>query len=77
MTAGEVTELIERFAVLTHAPVRTGTNVTSVRRTDDGYQVVTTGGEIRCRAVVIASGACNQPSVPQFRNAVPADQSNS
>jgi putative flavoprotein involved in K+ transport len=72
MTAGEVTELIERFAVVTRAPVRTGTNVTSVRRADDGYQVVTTGGEIRCRAVVIASGACNQPSVPQFRNAVPA-----
>ena len=72
MTAGEVTELIERFAVVTRAPVRTGTNVTSVRRADDGYQVVTPGGEIRCRAVVIASGACNQPSVPQFRNAVPA-----
>ena len=27
---------------------------------------------IRCRAVVIASGACNQPTVPQFNDALPA-----
>ena len=47
-------------------------NVTSVRRADDGYRVTTSRGEIRCRAVVIASGACNQPSVPQFNDAVPA-----
>jgi len=73
MTVGEVTEFIERFATVSRAPVRTGTNVTSVRRTDDGYHVTTTRGEIRCRAVVIASGACNQPTVPQFKDAVPAD----
>ena len=72
MTAGEVTEFIERFATASRAPVRTGVNVTSVRRADDGYVVTTNGGEIRCRAVVIASGACNQPSVPPFKDAVPA-----
>jgi putative flavoprotein involved in K+ transport len=72
MTAGEVTEFIERFATVSRAPVRTGANVTSVRRTDDGYHVTTSRGEIRCRTVVIASGACNQPSVPRFNDAVPA-----
>jgi putative flavoprotein involved in K+ transport len=72
MTTGEVTELIERFAKVARAPVRTGVNVTSVRRTDDGYNVTTTDGEIRCRTVVIASGACNQPSVPQLKDTVPA-----
>jgi putative flavoprotein involved in K+ transport len=72
MTTGEVTEFIERFAKVTRAPVRTGVNVTSVRRSDDGYNVTTTDGEIACRAVVIASGACNRPSVPQFKDAVPA-----
>ena len=72
MTVGEVTEFIERFAVVSRAPVRTGVNVTSVRRADDGYEVTTTRGEIRCRAVVIASGACNQPSVPPLAAAVPA-----
>ncbi len=72
MTVGEVVALIERFAALSRAPVRTGAAVTSVRRADDGYQVTTTGGELRCRTVVIASGACNQPSVPPFSAAVPA-----
>ncbi len=71
MTMGEVTEFIERFAVVSRAPVRTGTNVMSVRRTDGGYQVTTSHGEIGCRAVVVASGACNQPAVPPFAAAVP------
>jgi len=72
MTTGEVTEFIERFAALSRAPVRTGTDVTSVRRAGDGYHVATSRGEIACRAVVIASGACNQPAVPPFTEAVPA-----
>src|SRR5215469_17531491 len=71
LTMAEVTEFIERFAKLSGAPVQTGANVTSVRRTDDGYHVTTSRGEIRCRAVVIASGACNQPSVPQFKDGLP------
>jgi len=72
MTAGEVTEFIERFAKVSGAPVRTGVNVTSVRRAGDGYQVTASGGEIHARTVVIASGACNEPSVPRFSDAVPA-----
>jgi putative flavoprotein involved in K+ transport len=72
MTSGEVTEFIERFAKVSNAPVRTGENVTSVRCTDDGYHVTTSVGEIRCQAVVIASGACNEPTVPPFRDGLPA-----
>jgi putative flavoprotein involved in K+ transport len=72
MTMAEVIGFIERFAADTRAPVRIGANVTSVRRTDDGYHVTTSQGEIRCQAVIIASGACNQPTVPQFNDAVPA-----
>jgi putative flavoprotein involved in K+ transport len=72
MTMGEVTEFIERFATVSGAPVRTGTNVTSVKPDGDGYLVTTSRGEIGCRTVVIASGACNRPSVPQLSEAVPA-----
>jgi len=72
MTVPEVTEFIERFAKVSGAPVRAGVNVTSVRRGDDGYQVTTDRGEITARSVVIASGACNQPTVPPLRDAVPA-----
>ena len=72
MTAAEVTELIERFAVRSRAPVRTGANVTSLQRTDDGYHVATSTGEIASETVVIASGACNRPVVPPVAAAVPA-----
>jgi putative flavoprotein involved in K+ transport len=71
MTVGEVTEFIERFAKVSSAPVRAGVNVTSVRPEDDGYQVATDRGEIAARAVVIASGACNRPTVPPLTVAVP------
>jgi putative flavoprotein involved in K+ transport len=74
MTAVEVAELIERFADSAGAPVRTGTEVTSLRRVgDDGYRVMTEHGGIEARTVVIASGACNLPAVPAFAEAVPAD----
>ncbi|MFF5229782.1 NAD(P)-binding domain-containing protein [Dactylosporangium sp. NPDC000521] len=73
MTMGEVVDFIDRFATATAAPVRTGTTVTSVRRVDDEYQVVTDQGSFRCRTVVIASGACNRPVVPAFGSAIPGD----
>jgi len=72
MTMGEVTELIDRFAKVSRAPVRTGVNVTSVSRADGGYLVATSDGEIACRTVVIASGACNRPSVPALSAGVQA-----
>jgi putative flavoprotein involved in K+ transport len=71
MTMAEVIEFIEHFAKISHAPVRTGTEVSSVRRVDDGYQLTTSAGELRCRTVVLASGACNRPAVPELAAAVP------
>ncbi len=72
LTVGEITEFIDRFAKISRAPVRTNTNVASLRRTGAEYQVLTSDGEIRARTVVIASGACNKPAVPSFSAAVPA-----
>jgi putative flavoprotein involved in K+ transport len=72
MAIGEVVELIETFAKVTSAPVLTEADVTSLRPCDDGYQVISSRGEVRCRTVIIATGACNQPVVPAFANAVPA-----
>jgi putative flavoprotein involved in K+ transport len=72
MTVGEVTGFIERFAEVSRAPVRTGVNVTSARRAGDGYHLTTSRGEIHARTVVIATGACNEPSMPRFSDAVPA-----
>lgn len=72
MTSGEVAEFIEHFAAVSGAPVRAGANVTSVRPAGAGYHVATSVGDLRCRAVVLASGACNVATVPAFAAAVPA-----
>jgi putative flavoprotein involved in K+ transport len=71
MTMAEVIAFISQFAATSRAPIRTDTNVTRVARTDDGYSVETSDGAIQCRALVIASGACNRPIVPPLRSAVP------
>ena len=73
MSMPEVVAFLERFADFSAAPVRTGTEVTSVRRVEDGYRVQTADGEIAARTVVLASGAFNRPSVPPLSEAVPAD----
>jgi putative flavoprotein involved in K+ transport len=72
MTAREVIDFISRFAALSDAPVRTQTIVTSVKRTDSGFDVATSQGDLRCRSVILASGACNRPSVPALQASVPA-----
>src|SRR5688572_12477205 len=72
MTAREVVDFIGGFAALVDAPVRTQTEVMRVRPLDDGYSIVTTHGELRARSLVIASGACNVPSVPALSVAVPS-----
>ena len=72
MQMGEVVDFIEKFAKVTGAPVLTDANVTSLRSRHDGYSIISSRGEVRCRAVIIASGACNQPAVPAIAGAVPA-----
>jgi putative flavoprotein involved in K+ transport len=72
MTMREVVDFISRYAEVSRAPVRAHTTVTSLQRTDDGYHVATSGGDVQCRCVVIASGACNVATVPAVRAAVPA-----
>jgi putative flavoprotein involved in K+ transport len=67
----EVIEFVSRFAAVAEAPVRTQTTVTSVTQANAGYIVTTDRGEIRCRCLVLASGACNLPSVPVHQQAVP------
>jgi putative flavoprotein involved in K+ transport len=73
MTSADVAELIARFSAHVQAPVRTSANVTSVRSADDGYRVTTNQGELRARAVVVASGACNRPAVPAFAGSLPSE----
>jgi putative flavoprotein involved in K+ transport len=72
MTMREVIDFIDGFAASIAAPVRTDTEVTHVQPVEDGYRIVTSHGELQCRSLVIASGACNVPSVPALRDGVPS-----
>jgi len=72
-TMAETVDFIESYGRQIGAPVRTHTNVTALRRTDDGYEVVTDSGTWQCDTVVIASGACNIASVPKVSESVPPE----
>ena len=67
----ETIDFISRYAEAISAPVETHTTVTSVRRTDAGYEVATDQGDWQCRTVVLASGACSIASVPALAEAIP------
>jgi putative flavoprotein involved in K+ transport len=70
-TVAEVIEFIASYAKAFSAPVLAHTTVTSVSSTETGYLVRTDQGDWLCRAVVIASGACNVAHVPSFADKVP------
>lgn len=71
MTMSDIIDFIDGYARLSAAPVQTRTTVTSVRRVEDGYRVITDRGEWRCRTLVLASGACNLPNVPALASSLP------
>jgi putative flavoprotein involved in K+ transport len=70
-TLAEVIEFIASYAKTISAPVLTHTTVSSVRSMESGYLVRADQGDWLCRAVVVASGACNVADVPNFANKVP------
>ena len=70
-TVPEVVAFIDGYARAIAAPVKTHTNVVSVRRTEAGYLVRTDQGDWRCRTLVIASGACNIADTPGCAERVP------
>jgi putative flavoprotein involved in K+ transport len=70
-TMPETVDFIARYAKAISAPVETATTVRSVRATEDGYKVQTDQGDWHCKAVVVASGACNIANVPALSPAVP------
>ena len=70
MTGLELVHLLEDYA--SDLPVQTDTTVLSLRYRDGLFQVVTDRGHWRARAVVLATGACNQPAVPAAAAQLPA-----
>ena len=73
-TKDEVAEYLKAYAERFDLPVRLRTRVSSVRRDGETYTLSTTGGEsLRARSVIVATGANQQPYVPTFAAALPAN----
>lgn len=71
-TMPEVIDFLSRYAEVISAPVATHTRVTSVSASDGGFVVDTDKGSWRCRALVLATGACNVARVPAVAASVPS-----
>jgi putative flavoprotein involved in K+ transport len=69
--AAEVADLLAGYAARIRAPVQTVSRVTALRIRGPGYQVVTDHGAWHAPAVVIATGACSRPALPDAAVAVP------
>jgi len=76
LTMPELIRFLEGYADFVNAPLRTNADVTEVNQNTTGYTVKSTQGEWTCRALVIASGACNIPNVPRCAEDLPSDITN-
>ena len=65
-TRDEVAAYLERYAEEFELPIELSTPVRSLRKDDDGFVLDANGTAIRARAVVVATGPFQAPSVPAF-----------
>jgi len=64
-TKVEIADYLESYAAHFRLPVRTGTRIARLEQADNLFQAIVEGGEmIRARAVVVATGAFQEPDVP-------------
>jgi len=73
MPKAEIVDYLERYASAVTAPVRSGVDVDSISRDDEGFTLRTSEGELRARAVILATGAYRRPHRPQVAAALPED----
>lgn len=71
MTMPDVLAYLKSYAIHSASPVETGVTVTSVTRCCDHFAVATDKGIWHASNVVVASGACNRPAVPDFAKDIP------
>ena len=58
----EIVAFLERYAA--NAPVRTGVNVTSVAKQDDGFLLETSDGQVATKVMIASTGAFQRPYAP-------------
>ena len=69
LTAGEVVERLDRLAAT--CPVREGVRVARLMPDGHRWNLLTSDGQLRARAVVVASGGENLPRIPGLARALP------
>jgi len=72
MSMPDVAGFIKAYAAHCRAPVVAGAEVTSVLQAGNRYRVDTGSGQWNARAVVMASGAFNLPSIPSMSRDIPS-----
>ena len=72
MTVAEVVTFVEQYSDLIDSPVHEDTTVTAVSSNGQGYLVETDRGPWRADTVVLANGACNTATVPDFAEQTPS-----
>lgn len=70
-TLSQTVNYFDAYANKIDVPVKTGTKVLNVHRTDDGYCVKTNRGAWLCRTLILASGTMNTPNIPAFGAQLP------
>jgi putative flavoprotein involved in K+ transport len=73
MPRDEIFAFLTRYAANSDAPVREHVEVISVVSLDDGFALHTSAGDIRARAVVLATGAYQRPHRPSGAESFPDD----
>ncbi|HKV59948.1 MAG TPA: NAD(P)/FAD-dependent oxidoreductase [Ktedonobacteraceae bacterium] len=73
-TKDEIADYLETYAAHFELPVMLETHIQSLEQTNDGFRATTGAGEtIDCRAIVLATGAYQQPALPPSSQQLSAD----
>ena len=73
MSAAELAGYLDRYARSFGAPVEEGTRVLALEQAGTGYRVTTDRGAWEAPSVVIATGYCDAPLVPELARGLPED----
>lgn len=71
MPAAGVAATLTRYGRHIGAPVRTATTVHAVRAVPRGFEIMASDEILRARAVVLATGACGLPAIPDAAAGIP------
>lgn len=70
MLASDFAGRLDDYAARWSMPVLEETDVLGLTQRDDGFSIATSAGDWQAKAVVIATGACDQPHIPGWASSL-------